>query len=44
MTKINNLKILVVGLTTVLALTSFTGNDFKNNIVKNKYSNFNQVG
>jgi hypothetical protein len=32
MKKIYNLKILIVGLTTVLALSSFSKSDFKNNV------------
>lgn len=40
MDKIYKLKILIVGLTTVLALTNFNKNEFTKGIVKDQYSKF----
>ncbi|SHH55359.1 hypothetical protein SAMN05443663_108184 [Flavobacterium defluvii] len=34
---INKIKILIVGLTTVLSLIHFSNNDFKKEIVQNKF-------
>ncbi|WP_255373803.1 hypothetical protein [[Flexibacter] sp. ATCC 35103] len=38
MSYVYTLKILIVGLTTVLALTNFNNSDFRNNIIYNKNS------
>lgn len=40
MIDIYKLKILIVGLTTVLTLTSFNKNDFRKGIVQNQIQNF----
>ncbi|WP_255700756.1 hypothetical protein [Flavobacterium piscisymbiosum] len=43
MKKIDNLKILIVGLTTVLALSSFSKSDFRRDYIESGFNNQIQI-
>ncbi|PWJ95808.1 hypothetical protein BC749_11253 [Flavobacterium araucananum] len=43
MKNIYNLKILIVGLTTVLSLISYTKNDFRKDLCQNQDLSFNKI-